>query len=110
MLDCGVEPGVETPVELGEVCADAELGISLSGVDSLDLDQPSREERLDLGHRLDQAFATWRAELFEKRAGQLVAPLLEQVSLHEPRPREPHRTDPPVVLVLIDADELGSLE
>jgi len=107
---CGIEPHVETPAELGEVLAYAQLGIAVGRVDDVDLDQSGGQQSLDLGHRGDEALAARLAQRLEKRAGELVAATLEQIAFGTSGRREACRADALVVLARFDPDELGGLE
>src|SRR5439155_22771808 len=105
-----IEPGVEATAELGEVLARTQLGVSVSRVDDVDLDQRDGHQPLDLAHRGHKTLPPRFAQRLEKRAGQSITASLEQIAFGTPGGCEPHRTDAPVVLVRLDSDEFGALE
>ncbi len=82
----------------------------LSGSSFCNLDEPCREELLDLGHRGDEPLAFRHAEWIEERPGKLVAPQVELAALDSATLGETGDANPAVGLAALDRDEAGRLE
>ena len=106
----GVEARQESAIELGVVLAQAVLGVSIGGVDGVDLDQRGRQEHLYLAHGAEEAVALRLAQRFEEGPSQGLAPTVEHCSFGATLPGEAGGSDAMVAGTGADGDEGIGLE
>ena len=106
----GVEAGREAAGQLGEVLVEAVLRLRIARIDGIDLYEGGREQRLHLTHGGDEALTLTLREGIEQRAGERVAPGVEQRPLRPSLRRQAGGPDPAVVGTDADADQPVRLE
>jgi adenylate cyclase len=102
---CGIEPGVEAGVELGDVRAQAELRRAARGVLDPDRDEARGEQPLDDAHRVHEPGALRLAERCQQRRRQLVAAPIQQRSFGAAGGGEARGPHPPVVQARLHHDQ-----
>ena len=74
-----IEARIESVVKLGEVLGEAMLGVGVSRIDAIDLDERGGEQPVDFVHRRNEAPTLGVVQPFEHRQSEGIAASVEQV-------------------------------